>query len=296
MTSIDEQTIQNTIFNILKYNPYSKYTIDTLQNILQFNFSNNGYKSNFETTKIINDYLEFLIQNNLIFKFQELAFSNNKKIPYFTYSYQPNHLIDFEISLIKQNIHEYDNFTLSVIKYFDEIDEENELNYQFILSIVNDMNEKINKIMNIPNIENYVDVKKFNDLIDKFQLNIENINKNLSDNNDQISILHILNKNNLLRIKDLLEKNEKIEQQIDSLKKINLEKNKQIQELKEINEEKNRQINQLKDMHSAQKKIAYQQTEKIEELNQKMDEMAIKFNERLSLLEEQGNKKRFYFF
>jgi hypothetical protein len=297
MTSIDEQTIQNTIFNILKFNPYSKYTIDTLQNILQFNFSNNGYKSNFETNKIINEHLEFLIQNNMIFKFQEFAFSNKKKIiPYFTYSYQPNYHIDSEISLIKQNIHEYDNFTLSFIKYFDEFDEENELNYQYILSIVNDINEKINKIMNIPNIENLVDVKKINDLIDNIQLNIENINKNLSDNNDQINILHILNKNNLLRIKDLLEKNEKIEQQINSLKKINIEKNKQIQELKEINEEKNRQINQLKDMHSAQKRIAHQQTEKIEELNQKMDEMAMNFNERLILLEEQGNKKRFYFF
>jgi hypothetical protein len=274
MSSIDQQTIQSAVFNILKYNPYSKYTIDNLQNILQFNFSNNGYQFNFETNQIINEYLEYLVQNSIIFKFQETMFSNNKKIiPYFTYSYQPNQITDIEISLLKQSINEYDKFTLSIIKFLEDFDEDNELNYQFIVSIFNKMNEKINSIE---------DLKKINDLI-------ENISKETSE---QIGILHILNKNNLLRIKELFEKNENFEQQIDNLKKINIEKNKQIQELKEINDEKNRQIKQLKDMHSAQKIIAHQQTEKIDELERKMDEMAIK----LSSFEEQGKKKRFYFF
>jgi hypothetical protein len=285
MSSIDQQTIQSVVFNILKYNPYSKYTIDNLQNILQFNFLNNGYEINFETNQIINEYLDFLVQNSMILKFQEIMFSNNKKtIPYFTYSYHPNHHTDFEISLLKQSCNEYDKFTLSIIKFIEDFDEDNELNYQFIMSIVNDINEKINSIPNINDVK---------DLIDKIEFNIENINKEKSE---QISILHVLYKNNLLRIKELFEKNEKFEQQIDYLKKINIDKNKQIQELKEINDEKNHQIKQLKDMHFAQKNIAHQQTEKINKLEREMEEMKIKMDEKLSVLEEQGKKKRFYFF
>lgn len=289
MNSFDEQTIQNTIFNILKYNPYTKYSIESIQSILQYNFSNYSFKINDNNTKIINNYLESLVENGYILKFEQQYLLNKKIVNSYSYCYQPNYRQEMEISQLKQSRDEIEKIVLELINSF----EDNELEFQNMISLSNKIEEKINSFSAL----NYqIETSELKDLIQNIQENIEVISKSNKSNCDEINILHILNKNNLLRIKEIFEKFEKFEQQIDSLKKINLEKNKQIQELKEINEEKNRQINQLKDMHSSQKKIAHQQTEKIEELERKMKEMSLKFNERLSSLEEQGKKKRFYFF
>jgi archaellum component FlaC len=275
--------VEEVVISIIKHNPYKQYTIQELFNILEFNSQIYGFSLKPKCAVKIEKLLEGMAQNGEIFKIPHAYYDEENVVITNAYSYYPNLITDMDIDEFKK----WRNFHDSCIVALLEGAEEHELEIQNIMSIMT-------------KIENFTSLKNFSDVITNLQERIDKLGKSIKECNeknlDDYAVLRILHEKNLQRFTSILDTLKKHDEQIASLKKMNQEKNLQIQELKEINEEKNRQITQLKDMHSAQKKIAQQQSEKIEELERKLEQMTMNIDERLSSLEENGKKKRFYFF